>query len=69
MTKMSSTMFSVGTLLRRAEDTGAQVRVLVQSNWLVGRVLADQGDDEGARSAWIAALECDPACVGAAGHP
>jgi hypothetical protein len=43
MTKMSSTMFSVGTLLRRAEDTGAQVRVLVQSNWLVGRVLGCDG--------------------------
>lgn len=43
MTKMSSTMFSVGTLLRRAEDTGAEVRVLVQSSWLTGRVLGCDG--------------------------
>ena len=43
MTKMSSTMFSVGTLLRRAEDTGAEVRVLVQNSWLTGRVLGCDG--------------------------
>ncbi len=56
MTKMSSTMFSVGTLLRRAEDTGAEVRVLVQSSWLTGRVLGCDGlgaildDGEGSQS-------------------
>ena len=43
MTKMSSTMFSVGTLLRSAEDTGAEVKVLVQGEWLVGRVLGCDG--------------------------
>ena len=43
MTKMSSTMFSVGTLLRRAEDTGTEVRVLVQGTWLHGRVLGCDG--------------------------
>ena len=43
MTKMSSTMFSVGTLLRRAEDMGTEVRVLVQGSWLEGRVLGCDG--------------------------
>ncbi len=43
MTKMSSTMFSVGTLLRRAEDTGVEVKVLVQNSWLTGRVLGCDG--------------------------
>ena len=43
MTKISSTMLSVGTLLRRAEDTGAEVRVLVQGTWLDGRVLGCDG--------------------------
>jgi len=43
MSKMSSTMFSVGTLLRRAEDTGTEVRVLVQGTWLEGRVLGCDG--------------------------
>lgn len=43
MTKISSTMLSVGTLLRRAEDTGAVVRVLVQGTWLDGRVLGCDG--------------------------
>jgi hypothetical protein len=43
MTKISSTMFSVGTLLRHAEDSGAPVKVLVQGNWLDGRVLACDG--------------------------
>jgi predicted regulator of Ras-like GTPase activity (Roadblock/LC7/MglB family) len=31
----------------------------------VGRVRADQGDDDGARSAWLATLECAPGHVGA----
>lgn len=43
MTKISSTMLSVGTLLRRAEDTGAHVRVLVQGSWLEGRVIGCDG--------------------------
>jgi hypothetical protein len=43
MTKMSSTMFSVGTLLRAAEDSGAEVRVLLQGEWLEGRVIGCDG--------------------------
>jgi hypothetical protein len=43
MTKMSSAMLSVGTLLRRAEDTGAEVSVLVQGSWLRGRVIGCDG--------------------------
>ena len=43
MTKMSSTMFSVGTLLRAAEDKDAEVKVLVQGEWLTGRVLGCDG--------------------------
>ena len=43
MTKMSSTMFSVGTLLRAAEDNGVEVRVLVQGAWLEGRVIGCDG--------------------------
>jgi predicted regulator of Ras-like GTPase activity (Roadblock/LC7/MglB family) len=39
--------------------------LLAAAHDLVGRIRADQADDEGARSAWIAALECDPAHVGA----
>ena len=53
MTKISSTMLSVGTLLRRAEDTGAEVSVLVTGSWLEGRVIGYDGlgavldDDDG----------------------
>jgi len=43
MTKVSSTMLSVGTLLRRAEDTGAAVSILVQGTWLEGRVIGCDG--------------------------
>lgn len=43
MTKMSSTMFSVGTLLRAAEDTSTPVRVLVQGRWIDGRVIGCDG--------------------------
>jgi len=43
MTKMSSTMFSVGTLLRHAEDSGAGVQVLVQGEWLAGHVIGCDG--------------------------
>jgi hypothetical protein len=45
MTKMSSTMFSVGTLLRHAEDSGAGVQVLVQGEWLAGHVIGCDGLD------------------------
>ena len=43
MTKMSSSMFSVGTLLRHAEDSGTVVRVLVQGEWLEGKVIGCDG--------------------------
>ena len=43
MTRISSTMLSVGTLLRRAEDTGADVSVLVAGSWLEGRVIGCDG--------------------------
>lgn len=43
MAKVSSTMLSVGTLLRRAEDTGARVSILVQGTWLDGRVIGCDG--------------------------
>jgi len=38
---------------------------LAAAHDLLGRVRADQGDDEGARAAWLAALECEPGHVGA----
>ena len=43
MSKMSSTMFSVGTLLRHAQDTGADVKVLVEGSWMEGRVIGCDG--------------------------
>ena len=61
MTKMSSTMFSVGTLLRRAEDTGTSVRVLVEGHWFEGHVLGCDGLgavlDDGAGSQSLVRLE------------
>ncbi len=43
MSGRTSTFFTVGTLLRHAEDAGASVRVLVQGTWLDGRIIgADQ---------------------------
>ena len=61
MTKMSSTMFSVGTLLRRAEDTGVEVKVLVQNSWLIGRVLGCDGHgailDDGAGNQSLVRLD------------
>jgi len=39
----TSTLFTVGTLLRHAQDAGAPVRVLVHGTWLDGRIVgADQ---------------------------
>ena len=35
----TSTLFTVGTLLRHAEDAGAPVRVLVEGTWLDGRII------------------------------
>ncbi|MCF6377518.1 hypothetical protein L2K70_07860 [Nocardioides KLBMP 9356] len=61
MTKMHSTMFSVGTLLRRAEDTGAPVKVLVEGYWLEGNVLGCDGLgavlDDGAGSQSLVRLD------------
>ncbi len=61
MTKMSSTMFSVGTLLRRAEDTNVEVKVLVQNTWLTGRVLGCDGHgailDDGAGNQSLVRLD------------
>lgn len=61
MTKMSSTMFSVGTLLRRAQDTGTEVKVLVQNSWITGRVLGCDGLgailDDGAGSQSLVRLD------------
>lgn len=38
---------------------------LADAHDLLGRIRADQGDDDGARSAWLAALECRTDLVGA----
>ena len=60
MTKMSSTMFSVGTLLRHAQDTGADVKVLVEGCWMEGRVLGCDGHGailDGARSQFLVRLD------------
>lgn len=38
-----STMFTVGTLLRHAEDAGAPVRVLVGNTWIDGVVVGADG--------------------------
>jgi hypothetical protein len=40
---MSSTLYTIGTALRRAHDNGRQVAVLVESHWLEGRVAALDG--------------------------
>ena len=39
MSGKTSTLFTVGTLLRHAQDAGAPVRVLVQGTWLDGRIV------------------------------
>lgn len=60
MTKMSSTMFSVGTLLRHAQDTGADVKVMVEGCWMEGRVVGCDGHGailEGARSQFLVRLD------------
>jgi hypothetical protein len=38
-----STMFTVGTLLRHAEEANAPVRVLVDNTWIEGRVIGADG--------------------------
>lgn len=42
----------------------ARFPALAAAHDLLGRIRADQGDDDGARSAWLAALECAPGLVG-----
>lgn len=43
MASQHSTLFTVGTLLRHAQDAGAAVRVLVQGCWLDGRIVGADG--------------------------
>ena len=43
MSSKSSTLFTVGTLLRHAQDAGAPVRVLVAGAWLDGRIVGSDG--------------------------
>ncbi|MCW2738435.1 hypothetical protein [Nocardioides sp.] len=43
MGSKSSTLFTVGTLLRHAQDAAAPVRVLVQGTWLDGRIVGADG--------------------------
>ena len=43
MSSQSSTLFTVGTLLRHAQDAGAPVRVLLQGTWLDGRIVGADG--------------------------
>jgi hypothetical protein len=38
-----STLFTVGTLLRHAQDAGSPVRLLVQGTWLDGRIAGADG--------------------------
>ena len=39
----SSTLFTVGTLLRHAQDAGAAVRVLVANTWVDGVIVGADG--------------------------
>ena len=43
MASQNSTLFTVGTLLRHAQDAAAPVRVLVQGTWLDGRIVGADG--------------------------
>ena len=43
MSSLSSTLFTVGTLLRHAQDSGAAVRVLVSGTWLDGVIVGADG--------------------------
>ncbi len=43
MASLSSTLFTVGTLLRSAQDAGASVRVLVSGTWLEGVIIGADG--------------------------
>lgn len=48
-----------------AEAGVARYPSLAAAHDLVGRVRVDMGDDEAARSAWVATIECDPGHLGA----
>ena len=41
---MSSTIYTIGTALRRAQDSGLPVRVLVEGHWFDGQVAGVDGD-------------------------
>jgi hypothetical protein len=43
LSSLSSTLFTVGTLLRHAQDAGAPVRVLVSGTWLDGVIVGADG--------------------------
>ena len=43
MSGKGSTLFTVGTLLRHAQDASAPVRLLVQGTWLDGRIVGADG--------------------------
>ena len=43
MSGKGSTLFTVSTLLRHAQDAGAPVRLLVQGTWLDGRIVGADG--------------------------
>lgn len=43
MSSQSSTLFTVGTLLRHAQDAAAPVRVLVSATWLDGVIVGADG--------------------------
>ncbi len=43
MSGKGSTLFTVGTLLRHAQDAGAAVRLLVHGTWLDGRIVGADG--------------------------
>jgi len=43
MTSQSSTIYTIGTALRRAQDADVSVDLLASGQWLVGRVSAMDG--------------------------
>jgi sRNA-binding regulator protein Hfq len=56
--QQSSTLFTVGTLLRHAQEAGTPVRVLVQGQWLDGQVIGADGmgvilDDGGSQQVLV----------------
>lgn len=48
-----------------AQAGAGRFPALAAAHELIGRIRSDQGDDDGARSAWVAALECDRHSLGA----